>query len=154
MSDLTRVELDWLERRIENRIRFGRTVEETIIDRSRRIVSFAPGSIFAFVRWAANDFGTILSRIDILRAVSPGERYSTVPHVRPGGDILLRLSGWTRVEKALQAIEAVEALGIHPADAAPDHWRHVGNRLSVAERPRPYTLGRHRAWLKRQEIER
>lgn len=154
MSDLTRVELVWLEKRIENRIGFGRIAEETIIDRSRRIVSFAPQSIFAFVRWAANEYGTVVSRIDILRAVSPGERCLTIPYVRPGGDILLRLSGWTRVEQALQAIDAVEALGIHPADAAPDHWRHVNNRLSVAERPRLYTLGRHRAWLKRQEIER
>jgi hypothetical protein len=154
MSDLTRVELIWLEKRIENRIHFGRVVEETIIDRSRRIVSFAPGSVFAFVRWAANDYGTVASRIDILRANSPGERYSTIPYIRPGGEILLRLSGWARVEQALQAIETVEALGIHPADAAPDHWRHINNRLSVAERPRPYTLGRHRAWLKRQEIER
>lgn len=154
MSDLTRVELVWLEKRIENRIRFGRVVEETIVDRSRRIVSFAPGSIFAFVRWAANDYGTVVSRIDILKAVSPGHRCSTIPYVRPGGEILLRLSGWSRVEQALQAIEIVEALGIHPADAAPDHWRHVNNRLSVAERPRPYTLGRHRAWLKRQDIER
>jgi len=37
------------------------------------------GSIFAFVRWTSNDYGTVLSRIDILRAVEPGERYSTVP---------------------------------------------------------------------------
>jgi hypothetical protein len=154
MTDLTRVEIVWLEKRIENRIRFGRVAEETILDRSRKIVCFAPGSIFAFVRWAANDYGTIVSRIDILRAVAPGEPCSTVPYVRPGGDMLLRLAGWTKVERALQAIDAVEALGIDPADAAPDHWRHVHNRLSVGEHPRPYTPGRHRAWLKRQGIER
>jgi hypothetical protein len=154
MSDLTEVEIVWLEKRIESRIRFGRIAEERIIDRSRRILCFHPDSIFAFVRWAANDYGTVASRIDILRATRPGEAYSTVPYVRPGGEILLRLSGWKKVEQALQAIEIVEALGINPADAAPDHWRHVNNRLSVGERPRPYTPGRHRAWLKRQEIER
>src|SRR6266567_9636346 len=115
MSDLTQVELVWLEQRIENRIRFGRIAEQKILDRSRRIVSFAPGSIFAFVRWASNDYGTVLSRIDILRAVAPGGRYATVPYVRPGGEILLRLSGWPKVEKALQAIEVLEALGIDPA---------------------------------------
>src|SRR3954465_5388552 len=129
MSDLTQVELLWLEKRIENRIRFGRAVEERILDRNRRVLSFAPGSIFAFVRWASNDFGTVVSRIDILRAVRPGGRYATVPFVRPGGEILLRLSGWPKIEKALQAIDAVEALGIDPADAAPEHWQHVHNRL-------------------------
>jgi hypothetical protein len=55
----------------------------------RRVVSFAPDSIFAFVRWAANDHRTILSRIDIPRAVRPVELFSTVPHVRPGSESLL-----------------------------------------------------------------
>ncbi|MGY4503205.1 hypothetical protein ACVWYH_007162 [Bradyrhizobium sp. GM24.11] len=80
MTELTEVELLWLEKRIENRIRFGRFVEEKILDRRRRLLSFAPGSIFAFVRWTSNDFGTAISRIDILRAVAPGQRCSTVPY--------------------------------------------------------------------------
>src|SRR6266700_2638954 len=96
MSDLTHVELLWLEKRIENWIRFGHASEEQILDKRRRILSFAPGSIFAFVRWASNDFGTIISRIDILRAVAPGQRCVTVPYVRPGGEVLLRLSCWRR----------------------------------------------------------
>jgi len=154
MSELTHVELTWLKKCIENWIRFGHVVEEHVIDRERRVVSFAPGSIFAFVRWASNDYGTIVSRIDILRAVGPGERYSTVPFVRPGGESLLRLAGWPKVEKVLQAIDIVEALGIHPADAAPEHWRHIHNRLSVGERPRPYTRSRHQAWLHRQKVSR
>ena len=44
VTDLTTVELLWLEKRIENRIRFGRAVAERIIDRRRRILSFAPRS--------------------------------------------------------------------------------------------------------------
>ena len=152
MSDLTHVELLWLEKRIENWIRFGRPAEEQILDRSRRILSFAPGSIFAFVRWTSNDFGTIISRIDILRAVAPGQRCATVPYVRPGVDILLRLSGWPKVERVMQIADAVEALGIDPADAAPDYWHHVHNRLSVHEVPRAYTHARHQAWLHRRRI--
>jgi Protein of unknown function (DUF2840) len=152
MSELTHVELTWLKKRIENWIRFGRIAEQHVIDRQRRVVSFTPGSIFAFVRWASNDYGTVVSRIDILRAVGPGERYSTVPFVRPGGESLLRLAGWPKVEKVLQAIDTVEALGIDPADAAPEHWRHIHNRLSVGEQPRPYTRSRHQAWLHRQQV--
>lgn len=152
MSDLTNVELLWLEKRIENRIRFGKPVAEKIVDVHRRVLSFAPGSIFAFVRWTSNDFGTVLSRIDILRAVAPGQRYSTVPWVSPGGESLLRLSGWPKVERVLQLIEAVEELDINPADAAPEYWHHVHNRLSVNEVPRTYTRGRHQAWLNRRRI--
>ena len=152
MTDLTTVELLWLEKRIENRIRFGRAVSEQIIDRNRRILSFAPGNIFGFVRWTSNDFGTVTSRIDILRAATPGHRYSTVPWVKPGGDVLLRLGGWPKVERVLQLVDAVEALDIHAADVAPDYWHHVHNRLSVNETPRSYTRSRHQAWLRRLKI--
>jgi hypothetical protein len=152
VSDLTTVELLWLEKRIENRIRFGRSVSEKVLDRNRRILSFAPGSIFAFVRWTSSDFGTVLSRIDILRAPTPGQRYSTVPWIKPGGESLLRLSGWPKVERVLQLIDAVEALDIDPAEVAPDYWHHVHNRLSVNETPRPYTRSRHQAWFHRRRI--
>jgi hypothetical protein len=152
MSDLTHVELLWLEKRIENWIRFGRHVEEQVLDKQRRILSFAPGSIFAFVRWTSYDFGTLISRIDVIRAVAAGQRCAIVPYVRPGGDILLRLSGWPKVERVLQIADAIEALGIDPADAAPDYWHHVHNRLSVNEVPRSYTRSRHQAWLHRRRI--
>ena len=149
---LTFVELTWHGRRIENRIRFGRQAGQQILDRHRRVVSFTSGSVFCFVRWAANDYGTILSRADIVRAVSAGEAYQTLPFVRPGGQSLLRTEGWPRVERVLQTIDAVETLGIDPTDVAPDYWRHVHNRLSVNETPRAYTYMRHQAWLQRREI--
>jgi hypothetical protein len=150
--DLTHVEILWIKGRVENRIRFGRIDRQHMIDRQRRVVSFATGSIFAFVRWAANDHGTVRSRIDILRAVAPGERCVTIPHVDPGGECLLRISGWPKVEKVLQVIDAIEALGIDPADAAPEYWRHVHNRLSAGDRPRSYSRSRHQAWLHRRRV--
>jgi hypothetical protein len=117
------------------------------------VVSFRPGAIFAFVRWTANDYGTIASRIDIVRAVTPGEPYTTLPFVRPGGDILLHVESWPKVSQVLAAIDAAEAAGVDSCDAAPDHWRHVHNRITAGHQPRPYTMERHRAWLKRREIE-
>lgn len=153
MSDLTEVELTWLKKRIENYIRFGKTVSNRKIDRSRRVVTFTPHSIFAFVRWTANDFGTIASRLDILRAVPAGQRCLTVAYVRPGADILLSVSGWPKVETVLKVIDAIEALGIDPADASPDYWRHVQSRIAVREEPRPYTRKRHEVWLLRRRIE-
>lgn len=153
MSDLTQVELVWLKKRIENYIRFGKVAANRAIDRSRRVVSFTPGSIFAFVRWTANDFGTVASRIDILRAVDAGKRCSTVAYVRPGADILLTAIGWPNVEKVLQIIDAIEAIGIDPVDVSPDYWRHAHSRLTAREAPRPYTRQRHEAWLLRRRIE-
>lgn len=152
VSTVTHVELTFVPKRIEYWIRFGRVAEERTLDRRRRIVCFASNSVFAFVRWASNEHGTIISRIDILRAVSPGEAFSTVPFVRPGGDILLRVTGWAKVERALRAIDAVEAIGVDPIEAAPDHWRHVHNRLTAGGEPRLYTLQRHDAWLRRRGL--
>jgi hypothetical protein len=150
---LTEVELIWIEKKLEHWIRFGRVAQERIVTRRTRVMGFRPGAILAFVRWASNDFGTISSRIDVVRAVGDDEAYTTLPFVRPGGDILLHTEGWPKVSQVLAAIDAVELAGVDPCDAAPDHWRHVHNRIAAGHQPRPYTLERHRAWLKRREIE-
>jgi len=149
----TRVELLHLEGKIERWIRFGRHSHEEILDRRRRALWFAPGAVFAFVRWASGDYGTLVSRVDIVRARDVGQPITTVPGVTPGGESLLRLSGWPKVEQVLAAIDQVEALGLQSEDVCPDHWRHVHNRITASGRPRPYAPDRHRAWLMRRRIE-
>ena len=119
LSDrLTHIELTWSAKRVEQHVRFGRPVANLRLDRHRRRISFAPNAIFAIVRWAGNAYGTISSEIDILRAVAAGERCTTAPFLRPGGEILLSIKGWPKVERVLQAIDVIEALGIDPVDAA------------------------------------
>ena len=152
MTALTEVELYFLKGKIERWIRFGAPVGERTLDRRRRITSFAPGSIFAFVRWASNGYGTLVSRIDILRACDSGEAYSTVPGVKPGAEILLRTHGWDKVQRVLRAIDAVEALGYSPQDICPDHWRHIHSRLAAGLPAQPYSRARHQAWLLRTKV--
>jgi len=152
MSARTHIDLTWIEGRIERWLRFGRIVGETIRSRSERTVAVDSGSIFAFVRWAANDYGTVESRIDILQAPRAGDSYSTVPFVAPGGVSLLRLSGWPKVEAVMCAVDQVEAGNITPEDVCPDHWRHIHNRVSCNLAPRAYTPARHDAWLKRRAL--
>lgn len=146
----TLVELTWRQRQIEHWIRFGRNSYKQILDRHRSVVGFAPESIFAFVRWAANDYGTVISRLDIVRAVGRGQPFQTLPFVRPGGEILLKADNWPTVERVLQHIDAIEAHGIDAAEVDPVHWRHVHNRLRAGEAPSPYSPIRHEAWLKRR----
>jgi hypothetical protein len=150
---MTRVQLTWIEKKIEYWIRFGQAANEQIIDRRQRVLSFRPNSVFAFVRWAANDFGTIISRIDIVRAVEPGEAYQTLPFVRPGGEILLKIEGWPKVEDVLRHVDAIEAIGIEADAVSPEHWRHVHNRMAAGQRPRAYTLEQHRAFLLRRRVQ-
>jgi hypothetical protein len=153
VDGLTRVELTWIEKKVEYWIRFGKEKEEQILDRRRRTLGFTANSIFALVRWASNDHGTVISRIDIVRAIAPGEHFQTLPFVRPGGDILLKMEGWPKVERVLQVIDAIEAIGIDPAEVSPHHWRHVHNRLTAGQEPRSYTVEQHRAILLRRSVE-
>lgn len=151
-GELTEVELVWIEKQTEHWIRFGHETSERLIDRRRRCVTFAPESVFALVRWAANRFGTVSSHLYVVRTARPGQGFQTVPSVTPGGDVLLHVASWPKVERVLGHIDAIEALRIDPCAVAPDHWRHLHNRLATGEPPRAYTLARHRAWLKRQEV--
>lgn len=150
---LTEVELTWIEGRTEQWIRFGRVAAERIINRRKRIVMFRPGATFAYLRWSSNDFGTIHSSIQIVTAVAAGESCTTLPFVRPGGEILLHIESWPKVSQVLEAIDAVEAAGVDPCDASPDHWRHVADRLAAGMPFRPYSAARHTAWLRRRAIE-
>lgn len=148
----TEVDLVWWRGRVEDWLRFGEPLDEVLHDRRRRTLGFAPGAVFARVRWAGGDYGTTASALEILRAPAPGEGFVTFPGVRPGAEPLVVLSGWTRVQRGLAAIDAVEAAGFVPHAVAPDHWRHVHNRLVAGLWPRPYEARRHRAWRLRRAV--
>jgi hypothetical protein len=149
-APVTAVELVFYRDRQEHWLRFGDAVEERIIDRRRRTMMFLPGMVFAFVRWQANEHGTVASRLDILRAVGPGEAAATVPGVVPGADILLRRQGWAAVSRMLEILDAIEQSGIEPADVAPDYWRYLHSRLICRQPFGLYDRARHRAWLARR----
>ncbi len=151
-AEITRVDLIWLKDRLQRWIRFGQPVEEILHDRRRRTVGFAPGSVFALVHWEAGDYGTTLSRLWVLRAVCPDEPRDRLPFVTPGAEILLDLKTWVKVRAALAVIDAMETQRLRPEEVCPDHWRHVGARIAVAEPPSPYTRARHQAWLSRKRL--
>ena len=73
--------------------------------------------------------------------------------MRPGGDILLKIEGWPKVQEVLRHIDAVEAANIDACEVCHDRWRHLHHRLSAGYEPRAYTFARHQAWLKRRRVE-
>ena len=144
--------LVWREGQREDWIKFGKPVAERIVSRSERIESYMAGQVFALVRWASNDYGTVRSTLDIVQAVSLGEHCASVPKVDPGGALLLSVHGWPKVAQVFQLIYAIEASGIDPCDVAPEHWRHIHNRVAGRLTPREYTPARHQAWLQRKAL--
>ena len=149
---LTHVTLVWQQGQREDWLKFGKPVADRIVDRRQRIESYAACQVFALVRWASNEYGTIRSTLDIVRAVDAGDPFTTLPQVDPGGDVLLSVRGWPKVAQVFRLIDAIEASGIDPCDVAPDHWRHIHNRLAARELPRGYSRERHRAWLQRKAL--
>ncbi len=149
---LTHVTLVWREGQHEDWIKFGRPVAERIVSRSERIESYMAGHVFALVRWASNDYGTVRSTLDVVQAVSLGEHCATVPQVDPGGELLLSVHGWPKVAQIFRLIDAIEASGIDPCDVAPEHWRHIHNRMAGRLTPREYGPARHQAWLQRKAL--
>lgn len=149
---LTHVTVYWRKGEREDWLKFGKPVADRIVSRSERVESYAHGQLFGLVRWAANEFGTVRSALDIVRAVGADEPVTPVRQVDPGGDVLLSVHGWPKVAQVFRLIDAIEASGIDPCDVAPDHWRHIHNRFAARDVPRGYSPERHRAWLQRKAL--
>ena len=151
-APLTHVTLVWREGEREDWLKFGKPVAERIIDRRQRVESYAAGQVFALVRWASNEYGTIRSTLDIVRAVATDDPCTSIDQVDPGGDLLLSVKGWSKVAQVFRLIDTIEASGIDPCEVAPDHWRHIHSRIAGRERPRGYSPARHSAWLRRKAL--
>ena len=151
-SQLTHVTLVWREGKRDDGLRFGKPVASRILDRRQRTESYAPGQLFGLVRWTSNAYGTLRSSLDIVRAVGAGEPLTPVPQINPGGELLLHVHGWPKVARVFRLIDAIEASAIDPCEVAPDHWRHIHNRLAAREDPRCYSPARHDAWLRRRDL--
>jgi hypothetical protein len=150
--NLTLVELAFVSGKIEQTTLFGRPAREEAVDETHRILYYRPHSVFGVARWSQTAFGGVVSRLDVLRATAPGEPYVLLPFVRPGAQTLLRLDGFAKVERVKKLIDEIWSLGVDPADAAPDYWFHVGNRLTADQEPRAYSKARHAVWKLRQRL--
>lgn len=144
---LTRVSLAYVERRINLYLRFGEPSRIVRLDQWRRVALFLPGAVFCRIRWQANDYGTIRWELMVMQACTSLDAAQRIPGVLPGARLLLHAEGEPAVRAVFAQLDAIEALGIEPADVSPAYWRTLGNRLA-ARLPLPeYTAERHAAWL-------
>ena len=118
---LTRVDIHFVPDRINHWVRFGEPRDEYMLDRRRAVAFFEPGQVFGYVRWLANDHGTTLWRLYVLRAGSWGDILIRAPGVRPGAEVLLGLAQPPNIKQALALIGGLEANGFEPSEIAPDY---------------------------------
>jgi len=144
-----RVSLAYVEHRVNLYLRFGQPVNERVLDRWRRVATFAPGAVCCRVKWLGNDFGTAMWQLMVLQAPTLSDDMQRIGGVLPGARILLRADGEERVKAVLVGIDAIELIGIDLCAVATTYWRTVGNRLA-ARLPLPtYSAERHAAHLAR-----
>lgn len=145
-TPLTRVSLAYYEQRFKLYLRFGTPMHVIRLDRWRRVAVFGPGAVLARVRWQANAYGTVRWELMALQTCTPFDATQRIAGVVPGARLLLHAESDAAVRAVLEQIDAIEASGIAPADAAPTYWRTLANLLS-ARLPLPaYTAERHAAW--------
>ena len=153
-ASLTEVRLTWIEGRCEHMLRFGRVADDRTDSEASRIVSFRPGAVFALVRRISSDFGPTCCSLSVVQAAKAGQISAPIASVIVGGERLLHVENLTHVSQVLEMVDAMEADGIDPCDASPDHWRDVAARLNGGRQIRPYTRARHAAWLQRSRTGR
>ena len=148
MSDLlTRVEILFLPESINYWVRFGDPEDWRATDRRQSFAYFSPGDVFGYVRWEANEYGTQSWRIWIVQAGSDVFPLYRIPGVVPGGEILLDLRGASRVKRALEQIDRLEAEGYDPGRVSPAYYLHIHNRILTRLPIRAYPRAQHEAHL-------
>ncbi|MEQ9145578.1 MAG: DUF2840 domain-containing protein [Parvibaculaceae bacterium] len=143
----TRVEIAFYPEHLNHWLRFGEPDEQQDLDRRRSLALFKPGRVFGYVRWRANEYGTQDWRFTIVRTAAPSRFLSRVEGVHPGGEVLLLVTGNTKVKRALLLIDTLEAAGFEPADVSPAYYRHVHNRITAGRPARDYSEAQHQAHL-------
>lgn len=149
---LTRVEIHFLPEFLNYWLRFGNPSHSEDLDRRRAFDYFAPGQVFGYIRWEANEYGTKDWCFYVIRAGDTAFPLDRVPGVTPGGEVLLELRGNPKIKKALEAIDAMEAQGFDPADVSPSHFIHIHNRILIRLPIHPYGMDQHRAHLRHLEL--
>ncbi|GER05593.1 hypothetical protein JCM17846_32750 [Iodidimonas nitroreducens] len=105
----TRVEIVFYPEHLNHWLRFGAPDVQQDLDRRRSLALFKPGQVFGYIRWRANEYGTQEWRFTIVRAAEPSLLLSRIPGVCPGGEVLLLVTGNTKVKRALLQIDVLEA---------------------------------------------
>lgn len=101
------------------------------------MLHFSEGSVFGFIRWRGDGYGTQTWRVVVAEATRSGYEITTIPGVEPGAILLLHAFGKTRVHRALKTIEALnKEHALTSIDAA--YWRYLHLAILQGVEPDPY----------------
>lgn len=153
MTDfLTRVHLHYGRDSFNYYIRFGAPKYRDEFTGREAYEYYPTGAIFGYIRWETNEYGTESWRFFVLRGGDLSTTLYNIPGITPGADMLLDVSGRTRVHRLFTVIDHIEQVKIDLADVADWYWIHTSARINAALDPLPYTPDQHRSWLLERKV--
>lgn len=130
----TAVCLHFVDGQINHRLRFGTPDYQKHIDKSRSLTFFSGGKTFGYIHWQANEYGTQDWRLMVGKTLygdMQNTRTTYFPGIVPGADVLLHVSGKTKVKRVLSLLDELEADGVELSSLTESWWRHLHNRIAT-----------------------
>lgn len=132
----TLVQLHFVKGLINHRLRFGTPKSMTKLDKYRSIAAFKAGSVFGYIRWRANEYGTQDWCVYVLKAQTAGY-ISDVIGVSPAVKILLAAQGKPAAKRCLSALDALEIEASGSLSKVPEsYWPSFNNAVLLRKTPR------------------
>lgn len=132
----TIVQVHFVRGLINHRIRFGTPEALVKLDKYRSVATFSLGSIFGYIRWRANEYGTQDWRVYVLKAQSNGY-VSEVAGISPAVKVLVNVQGKPAVKRCLSALDELEIEAGGSLEAVPEtYWPCFSNALLLRKAPR------------------
>ena len=141
MSDLTLICQHFVPDICNHRLRFGVPQSVTKLDNYRSVAAFIPDTIFGYIRWQRNEYGTTLWRLVIAKTVHE-DRIQKYAGILPGAHILVNVSGVNAVKQALKRLDYWEGQAGGELSNIPEtRWRHFQYGIIIRSAPRPVRSG-------------
>ena len=133
---LTFVQLHFVKGVINHRLRFGQPDALTKLDSYRSLATFKEASVFGYIRWRANEYGTQDWRVYVLKTQIAGY-LSEVPGIASAVKVLLNAQGAPAVKRCLSALDTLEKEAGGSLEAVSEsYWPRFSNALLLRNTPR------------------
>ncbi len=141
MPDLTLICQHFVPDICNHRLRFGVPQKVTKLDKYRSVAAFSPDSIFGYIRWQRNQYGTTFWQLIIAKTAKEG-RIQKLTGIYPGASVLVNVSGVNAVKQALTRLDYWEKQAGGDLSNIPEtRWRHFQNGIIIRSAPRPVKSG-------------
>ena len=129
MTMLTHVQIHFVKDIINHRLLFGEPYELITLDRFRRLAVFTPNEIFGYIRWRANQYGTVEWRLFVVKSGVAGHM-TQIQGISPAVKILISVSGRNGMKRALSTLDVLKENTKNGLQGVPEsYWKVVQSAL-------------------------